>query len=152
MRRNRQNGPGGMIQDASDIVLIMVLGLIAVAAIATWLTGQVAALFFYGRWPSVSVGQALAAAWRLPGDLGDPRLAWPASARGELPGAVGFLVAGVVALIIVTGIALILGRIASRFRSQRGFAGSAEIRSVLSEKAVIARGPVVRPSLRRRSR
>ena len=72
--------------------------------------------------------------------------------QGELPGAAGFLVAGVVALVIVTGIALALGRTVQRHRSQRGFASSAEIRSVLSEKAVIARGPAVRPSLGRRSR
>lgn len=141
-----------MLQDANDVTLILVVGLIAIAAIGTWLTGQVAALFFHGDWPSVSVGQALAAAWRLPADLRDPRQAWPASVRGELPGAAGFLVAGVVALVIVTGIALVLGRTVQRHRSQRGFASSAEIRSVLSEKAVIARGPAVRPSLGRRSR
>src|SRR5260221_14296312 len=66
MRRYRQPGPGGMLQDANDVTLIVVLGLIAVVAIGTWLTGQVAALCFHGDWPSVSVGQALAAAWRLP--------------------------------------------------------------------------------------
>lgn len=151
MGRNRQAAPGGILH-SNDLVLIGVVGLIAAVAIGTWLTGQVAALFFHGGWPSVSLGQALAAAWNLPGDLGDPRQAWPAGVRGELPGSAGFLVAAVVALVVITGIALVLGRIARRHRSQRGFASAAEIRSVLSEKAVIARGPVVRPSLRRRSR
>lgn len=152
MPRYRQSSPGGMLQDTSDIVLIMVIGLIVVAAIGTWLTGQVAALLSHGAWPPVSIGQALAVAPRLPGHLGDPRQAWPASVRQELPGLPGFLVAGVTTLVILAGITVVLVQNGLRRRSQRGYASRAEIQAVLSEKAVIARGPVVRPSMRRRPR
>ena len=43
-----------------------------------WLTGQLAALLFLGRWPSLSLADGLEAALRLPAHLGDPRQAWPA--------------------------------------------------------------------------
>ncbi len=150
MRSYRQPGPGGT--DASDVILIAVIAAVAVVAAGTWLAGQLAALLFHGDWPPVSVGQALPVAWRLPGHLRDPRQAWPASARAELPGAAGFLVAGTVALVTVAAITVVLARNALRHRSQRGHASRAEIQAVLSEKAVIARGPVVRPSTRRKPR
>ena len=141
-----------MFHDMSDVLLIVVLGLIVAAATGTWLTGQVAALCFHGAWPPVSIGQSLAVASRLPGHLRDPRQAWPVSVRHELPGPAGFLVAGMTTLVIITGIAVLLIRNGLRRRSQQGFASRAEIRAVLSEKAVIARGPVVRPGLGKQAR
>ena len=82
----------------------------------------------------------------------DPRLAWPASVRPQLPGPVGFLVAGIVASLAVMVIMLALGSWALRCRPQRGFASRAQVKATLSERAVVKRGTVVRPSLRRRRR
>jgi type IV secretion system protein VirD4 len=150
MRHPRQ--PGGVFGSATDLILLCSLTIVAVVCTGTWLTGQLAALLFRGDWPAVSVGQALAAAWALPGHLRDPRLAWPAGVRPQLPGAFGFLVAGFVACVVVAVVMLVLGSWALRRRSQRGFASRAQVRATLSERAVVRRGPVVRPSLRRRSR
>jgi hypothetical protein len=138
--------------DGSDVLLIVVLGLIILAATGTWLTGQLAALFFRGAWPPVSIGQAMAAASRLPAHLDDPRQAWPPGVRHELPGPAGFLVAGATTLVILTGITVVLVQNGQRLRPHHGYASRAEIQAVLSEKAVIARGPVVRPSLGRQAR
>ncbi len=83
----------------SSLADLIVLAAVTIAAIVTtwsWLTGQLAALLFGGHWPPVSVWQALAAAWSLPGHLSDPRQAWPASVRPQLPGPWGFLAAGTV--------------------------------------------------------
>jgi type IV secretion system protein VirD4 len=150
MRHPRQ--PGGVLDNATDIILLVCLTLVAIVSTGTWLTGQLAALFLHGDWPPVSVGQALAAAWRLPGHVHNPRLAWPASARPQLPGPFGFLVAGTVATLAVMVIILALGSWALRHRPQRGFASRAQVKATLSERAVVKRGPVVRPSLRRKPR
>ena len=98
MRHPRQ--PSGVSDKATDVILLVCLTIIAVVSTGTWLTGQLAALFFRRDWPAVSIGQALTAAWRLPADARDPRAAWPASVRPELPGPFGFLVAGIVASLV----------------------------------------------------
>jgi hypothetical protein len=150
MRHPRQ--PGGVPDNATDVILLFCLTIVAVVSTGTWLTGQLAALFFHGDWPPVSIGQALAAAWRLPGHVHNPRLAWPASARPQLPGPFGFLVAGIAATLAVMVIMLALGSWALRHRPQRGFASRAQIKATLSERAVVKRGTVIRPSLRRKPR
>jgi hypothetical protein len=150
MRHPRQ--PSDVFDNAADVILLFALTILAVVSTGTWLTGQLAALYFRRHWPAVSIGQALTAAWRLPGDVHDPRLAWPASVRPELPGPVGFLVAGIAASLTVMVIMLALGSWALSYRPQRGFASRAQIKSTLSERAVVKRGTVVRPSLRRRPR
>jgi type IV secretion system protein VirD4 len=150
MRPSRR--PDDIFENAGDVILLFSLTIVAVFTTGTWLTGQLAAFLFRGHWPPVSIGQALTAAWRLPGDIPDPRMAWPASVRSQLPGPAGFLVAGSLAGTAVIVIMLVLGSWALTYRPQRGFASRAQIRATLSERAVVRRGPVVRPSLRRRPR
>lgn len=150
MRPTRQHGD--ILESTTDVILLFSLTIIAVISTGAWLTGQLAALLFRGDWPPVSIGQSLTAAWRLPADVRDPRQAWPASVRPELPGPAGFLVAGILASLAVMAIMLWLGSWALSHRPRRGFASRAEIRATLSERAVLRRGPVVRPSLWRRSR
>lgn len=150
MRPSRR--PDDIFENASDVILLFALTIVAVFTTGTWLTGQLAAFLFRGHWPPVSFGQALTAAWRLPADVRDPRMAWPAGVRSQLPGPAGFLVAGIVASLAVMVIMLVLGSWALSYRPQRGFASRAQIRASLSRRAVIRRGPVVRPSLRRRRR
>jgi len=144
--------PGGILaQGASDILLLCALAFFACVALGTWLTGQLAALLFLGRWPSVSFTAALGAAIHLPGHLADPRLAWPAPVRADLPGAIPIAVCGALALSVLGAAAAVVIRWRLRRRSLPGFASRAEIQAVLSEQAVMARGPVVRPSLSERS-
>jgi type IV secretion system protein VirD4 len=148
MRQARQTGD--MFDNTGDVLLLIFLTVAAVSSTWSWLTGQLAALFSHGDWPPVSIGQALAAAWRLPAHLRDPRMAWPASVRAQLPGPLGFWLAGIASLVAVSVIMLVLGAWALSRRPQRGFASAAEIRAALSERAVTRRAHVVRPSLRDR--
>ena len=141
-----------IFESPADLILLGSVTLVAAISTGAWLTGQLGALLFCGDWPPVSIGQSLAAAWRLPGDVRDPKMAWPASVRPELPGPTGFLVAGILATLAVMAITLFAGSWALSHRPQRGYATRAQIRATLSERAVIRRGPVVRPSLRRRPR
>jgi hypothetical protein len=150
MRQARQ--PGDLFDSTGDVILLIALTVVAVSCTWSWLTGQLAALFFHGDWPPVSLWQALTAAWRLPRHLGDPAMAWPASVRPELPGPLGFAAAGFASLVITSVIMLVLGASALSHRPQRGFATSAEIRAALSERAVLQRADVVRPSLRAQRR
>ena len=82
-------------------------------ALAVWAIGQLAGALTTGRWPQVPPGQAWGIALNLPGHLGDPRDAWPAAVRGQLPGPVPFytvaslLLVGtgtVVAAVVVTAV------------------------------------------------
>jgi hypothetical protein len=141
-----------IFESPADLILLCSLTLVAAISTGAWLTGQLAALLFRGDWPPVSIGQSLAAAWRLPGDVRDPKMAWPAGVRPDLPGATGFLVAGILATLGVMAIMLVVGSWALSHRPQRGYASRAEIKATLSRRAVIKRGSVVRPSLRRRQR
>ena len=137
----------GFIGGASDLVLLSALAVVAVTGAGTWLTGQLAALIFDQRWPSVSFPAAVGAALALPRHLGNPRDAWPAAARPDLPGAAGFAVAAFLVLAGFAGAGAAGIRWWVRRHPQRGFASRAHLKDTLAERAVIARAPAVRPSL-----
>lgn len=84
--------------DTAEEVLVGVMVAVVIAAVGTWLTGQLAAFMFMGAWPHVSLADALHSTFRLPGHLADPRGAWPAAVQGELPGTAAFYVAAMTAL------------------------------------------------------
>jgi type IV secretion system protein VirD4 len=149
MRQARH--PVDLFDNTGDVLLLIFLTVTAVGCTWSWLTGQLAALFSHGDWPPVSIGQALAAAWRLPAHVRDPRMAWPASVRAELPGPAGFLIAGAASLVIVSVIFFVVGAWALS-RSQRGNARPVEIRAALPERPVAGQAHVVWPNLRRRRR
>jgi type IV secretion system protein VirD4 len=136
-------GPG---HDFADVVLIGVLTLLALIGGGTWLTGQIAALTFNATWPPVGFGEALHAAWALPEHLGDPRQAWPAGVRADLPGPAGFAAAALIAFLDITIVMAGSLRWALNRRPHKGFASRAEM-DPLTERAVVARAAVVRPSL-----
>ena len=99
MRGDQTSARRGITDTAADAVLIGLLVAVVAASAAMWLAGQLSALLFLGRWPSLSLADGLEAALRLPAHLGDPRQAWPASARHELPGGLlPFAVGGPLAL------------------------------------------------------
>jgi type IV secretory pathway TraG/TraD family ATPase VirD4 len=145
--RNHTYTRSGFGGSASDIVLLGAIAVVAVTGAGTWLTGQVAGLLFDQRWPSVSFPAAVEAAMALPRHLGDPREAWPAGARPDLPGAAGFAVSALLTLLLLGTAAVLGAREWSRRRPRQGFASHARMRQTLSEKAIIKRGPAVRPSL-----
>jgi type IV secretion system protein VirD4 len=71
-------------------VLLPLAVLAALLLALVWLTGALSAAIFGEGWTTVPSGQLVATAMRLPSNLGEPRLAWPAHVRGALPGPVGF--------------------------------------------------------------
>jgi hypothetical protein len=78
-----------------------ITGALALALLAAlvWLTGQLAGLLFGHAWLRLDPGELAATVIRLPFVLDDPKRAWPAEARAELPGPVGmYATAAVVAL------------------------------------------------------
>ena len=87
------------------IVLVILLGAVV------WLTGQLAGLLFGGGWPHVSAAELGETLVRLPGNVSEPRDAWPRGARDELPGTAGF-VAVLLMLIagVSTGLLVLRGR------------------------------------------
>jgi type IV secretion system protein VirD4 len=76
------------------------------AAVATllallWFCGALAGLLFGSGWAPVNPAETVGVAVRLPGHLGDPGAAWPAPARGRLPGALGMYTA--LGLVVASG-------------------------------------------------
>ncbi|MFC1407171.1 MULTISPECIES: type IV secretory system conjugative DNA transfer family protein, partial [Streptacidiphilus] len=137
------------ILDGPADYLIVVLVLVVVAVtMGTWATGQLAGLLTRAAWPPVSFGSAFAIARQLPHHLADPKQAWPVAARGDLPGQVGFAVSAVLVLALMATAAAWVIRNSRRSRSVRGFASHNQLARTLSAKAVVRRGPTVRPSLR----
>jgi type IV secretion system protein VirD4 len=91
------------------------LGLGAAGAVLLaliWVTGAVAGAILGSGPATVAPGETLAVALRLPFHLGDPRAAWPAPARGRLPGAVGVYVTGTFLLGLVATSAAFVRRAA----------------------------------------
>ena len=147
MLGDRASARLGIADTPSDAVLVGLLLIAVTAGLGTWLAGQLAALLFMGRWPAVSFTAGLATAFRLPGHLADPRLAWPVLAQPDLPGPAGFAVGGLLSLVVTGAVAFILGRRLIGGQAQRGFASRSDLRAALAVPAVVARANVVRPSL-----
>jgi type IV secretion system protein VirD4 len=147
MRGNHTITRPGLLDSPHDYLIAALITVIAVAGGGIWLTGQLAGLLFHASWPHVTFAQALAAAVGVPRHWRDPRQAWPASARPDLPGLAGFTVAGVVVLSVFAAVTVVAGRRIAARHPRRGLAAHAQLREALSEKAVVARGPVIRPSL-----
>ena len=137
----------GVLDGPGEYLLVTALALLAAVMTGTWMTGQAAGLLFRQAWPPVSITQSLSIATRLPAHLGDPRMAWPAHAQATLPGPAGFAAAAVLTAAVMTAAAIITARRVLGGRSRRGYASPQQIRARLSEKAVLARADVIRPSL-----
>jgi type IV secretion system protein VirD4 len=83
MSANRADG-------ISDVALLVLIGSLLSLAVLVWLWGGIAGAVFGRGWPAVGPGQTLQVLVRLPARLSDPARAWPAAARGGLPGAGAF--------------------------------------------------------------
>jgi type IV secretion system protein VirD4 len=90
---------------AADSAAVIGLGGLVFAAAWLWATGQVAGWIDGGRWPRVPVTAAGTLILGLRHHLGDPRLAWPVSARATLPGPAGLYgcAAGLLAAVALVG-------------------------------------------------
>jgi type IV secretion system protein VirD4 len=100
--------------------------LLAVAAVSmltgvVWLTGAAAGAVVSGRVPPLGLAQTLGVLNRLPGNLGDPRQAWPPPWRSRLPGTVALYVIAFAITVLMVG--LIAGVVVamSRIRLSVGF-------------------------------
>src|SRR5579871_4472587 len=147
----RSSGPSParhLVHDGKDMVIVLGLGLLLVASFGTWSWGEMAGLIAHGALPRVAVSQSLPIALHLPGHLGDPRAAWPPAASASLPGPAGFYVAGTLVLVTAACLSFAAARAWVRIkRRDDGFATRKDLAVHLAEPAVLARGPVVRPSL-----
>jgi type IV secretion system protein VirD4 len=147
----RSDGPSParhLVHDGKDMAIMLGLALFATAGIGTWLWGETAGLLACGTLPRVAVTQSITVALHLPGHLGDPREAWPQAAVSLLPGAPLFYLAGVLLLVLGSGLVVGAARVWVRFkRRDDGFATRKDLAVQLAVPAVIKRGPVVRPSL-----
>jgi type IV secretion system protein VirD4 len=148
MRGNRTVARTGILSGDEDYIVAGLAVVVALVSLGVWLTGQLAALLFKGRWPHVSFSDAIQVALRLPAHLGDPSAAWPAAVRADLPAPFWIWITGMLVMAVLGGVGGFAVMASVRRLPHRGFATIAELRVSLSEAAVVKRGAVVRPSLR----
>ncbi len=105
-------------ESAVDSLLWLAVGAVLAATVLVWVVGQVAAVLFGAHhWLPVSLAEVAQVPFHLAKHPGDPRLAWPASVRGMLPGPVGIYAALVLVLIVPIGLASAM--LGQRFRWDR---------------------------------
>jgi type IV secretion system protein VirD4 len=138
----------GVLNGPADFAILGLIVVAAVSVFGTYTTGELAGLITHLALPKASFGQSISILSKLPHHLADPKQAWPAPARIDLPGPVGFAVAAAMVLTAMAALLVVVMRKAARGRSHRGFASRAQLSASLTEKAVLARGPVVRPSVK----
>ncbi|MBS2546914.1 type IV secretory system conjugative DNA transfer family protein [Catenulispora sp. NL8] len=150
---SRSDGPSParhLVHDGKDLVLMIAVGVLMIAGFGTWMWGEAAGLLAQGGLPHVSPSGSLSIVLRLPGHLSDPRSAWPTDVAAVLPGPAWFYGAGCLLLVASAGLTVVGLRLWGRFkRRDDGFATRKELTVHLAASAVIKRGPVVRPSLKK---
>jgi type IV secretion system protein VirD4 len=105
---------------AEEQRLYLALSVAAAAVLALiWLTGALAGLAFGSGWTPLDFAALVETALRLPTHLGDPRGAWPRSARSALPGPVGFYASAALILAVLSGLALLARRALEPFELPR---------------------------------
>jgi hypothetical protein len=136
-------GRSELLQEAHPVELALTGGLALAAAFAGlgWLVAATAALLTGHRIHLGLVGAATGlVGWAH--HLRDPRLAFPAAAHHQLPGAPGmyFAVLLVVAGLTTVGVTATRVVTGARYRDHRGYASSADVRRALSAAAARGRG------------
>jgi type IV secretory pathway TraG/TraD family ATPase VirD4 len=147
MRADETIARRGVLDSPADYALLALVVVCGAGTLGVWATGQLAGLLTHAAWPPVNIARGLEILVTLPHHLRDPRQAWPLAARPELPGPAGFLLAGSVVLAVLAGATIAAVRMVGTRRTRRGFASRRQLDSSLSTAAVLARGPIVRPSL-----
>jgi hypothetical protein len=91
MRRERVEPPKPQgAESAVDNLLWLAVGTALAATVLVWVVGQLAAVLFGAHhWLPLSLAQVAQVPFHLAKHPGDPKLAWPISVRGMLPGPVG---------------------------------------------------------------
>jgi type IV secretion system protein VirD4 len=138
-----------ILDEPIDYAIAAIIVLAVGGGLVLYLTGQLAGLLFELAWPHVTIGQTVEIAKALPKHWGDPKLAWPLSAQGDLPGRAGFIAAAVLAISLLTTVIVLMWRQVARrgTRRTRGFASGSEVQQALSTTAVVKMGSTIRPSL-----
>src|SRR5207244_10507225 len=83
------SGGATNVHPLETLALRLLAGL-AAAGVLLGLTGQLSARLFGGTWPPVEPSDVASIVLSYPHHLGDPAQAWPARARGLVPGPVAF--------------------------------------------------------------
>jgi type IV secretion system protein VirD4 len=98
--------------EASPLESVALAGLGAALAVGAvlWLAGELSGRIFGGAWPGLGLEEMGGVLGRLPHHAADPEGAWPAGARGVIPGPLAFY--GTLAAIVVplAGAVLLLWR------------------------------------------
>ena len=97
-----RRGQGRVPEHRGDTLTVLAGAVVAVLAGWVWASGEVAGWLLSGRWPRVGPASVPGIVGRLPRHLSDPRLAWPAPARGALPGPVGLAGCGLALVVLAT--------------------------------------------------
>ncbi|HWD85149.1 MAG TPA: type IV secretory system conjugative DNA transfer family protein [Solirubrobacteraceae bacterium] len=96
---------------AGEAIAVGILAAVVLMLLLVWMTGGLAGALLGRAWPQLRVSDLAGVLVRLPVHVSDPRSAWPAHARQDLPGAAGLAAGLVLALALVAGLAWLLTRV-----------------------------------------
>ncbi|ADD45068.1 type IV secretory system conjugative DNA transfer family protein [Stackebrandtia nassauensis] len=136
-----------LLSTPAEYAMALLLAAIAITTAWVWSAGQLAAITTSWSWLHVGIGDAFTTALQLPRHLEDPRLAWPITARGQLPGPVGMYAAFVLAGIGYAVLGAVVVRWMAGRRRRRGFASRTDLAKSLTPSAARARAARLRPEL-----
>ena len=100
---------------AFEVLVVAVAVLVGVVGGTIWLGAWVASAL-RGKSLEATFSDAVAAATKLPSNLGQPRLAWPPGVRESLPGPALYWFGTVLALALVLGVTVLTFKLLSRSR------------------------------------
>lgn len=137
---------------ADILVRLALLGIAVVCTVlamwSLWLAGGICGLLSARGWPASGPQDSPGIAVRLTGHLGDPAQAWPAQARGAVPGPLGVYPLWLLLFVLhLTGLVGAAVRPLRRTVRRRGFARRGDVDRLLSASAVLGRVDVLRPGL-----
>lgn len=139
---------GSILDRPADVLAAALPVFVCGLVLVVYATGELAGLISHARIPKVAIGQIGTIIAALPHHLADPKQAWPAAARPQLPGPLGFVLAALaVTTLAITGTVLAGRRLAAE-RRVRGYASRRQLGKTLSEHAALRRATTVRPSLK----
>lgn len=136
-----------LLDKPGDIAFLAVIFLIAAVLLGVYAVGQLAGLLGRLDWPHGNIADGFTILKALPKHWSDPKLAYPAPMRPDLPGLPGFIAVTALLLAAAIAVAVLLSRRGGRTRPIEGFATLADLDKALSVKAVLAKAESVRPSL-----
>jgi type IV secretion system protein VirD4 len=118
-----------------DLVALCLVGVLTAPLAIVWLASAAAGTLAHGQPTALTLAEAIRVMLKLPGHLANPRLAWPAALRRQLPAAIVLNAVLLLAAVLVLGVLVVVVSVLAHrhHRGERGRAARWASRGELAE-------------------